>query len=213
MTASTARLSQPPFSVSRVLDIVIALVVLVFMAPAMLLIALLVKIQDGGPAVFRQTRIGYGGRSFKCLKFRTMVVDAEARLQALLESDPRARREWACDQKLRSDPRITALGSFLRKSSLDELPQLFNVLRGEMSLVGPRPIVTDEAAKYGRWFGRYCAVRPGVTGLWQISGRNDVSYRQRVAYDVAFTRLQSTQLYLRILVATIPAVFVRHGSY
>ena len=128
-------------------------------------------------------------------------------------SDPIARLEWEKDHKLRNDPRITRLGSFLRKSSLDELPQLFNVLRGEMSLVGPRPIVDAEVVRYGRYFADYCSVRPGITGLWQISGRNDVSYRRRVALDVAFARARSRSLYVRILAGTVPSVLVRRGSY
>ena len=215
-TVAFGRAAAPrgaPLDIVRVLDILIALVVLIFLFPAMVVVALAIKAQDGGPVFFRQTRVGYAGRTFTCWKFRTMVVDAEARLKALLEQSPAARLEWAADQKLRDDPRITWLGDFLRKSSLDELPQILNVLKGEMSLVGTRPIVLNEVEKYGRWFRHYCAVRPGVTGLWQISGRNDVSYDKRVAFDVAFARSQSVGLYLRILIATVPAVLMRNGSY
>ena len=197
----------------RVLDVLIALAALIFVLPLMIVIALAIKIQDGGPVFFGHGRIGYEGRMFRCWKFRSMVVDAEARLAALLAADPEARREWEADHKLMRDPRITALGRFLRVSSLDELPQLMNVLLGEMSLVGPRPIVTAEIARYGRWFGRYCSVRPGITGLWQVSGRNDVDYRQRVAMDVLYARSNSTRLYLWILAATVPAVLRREGSY
>jgi len=191
----------------------ICLALLVFFAPAMLIVALLVKLQDGGPILFGHTRIGRDGESFKCLKFRSMLVDAEARLQALLQSDPQARIEWERDHKLRDDPRITALGDFLRRSSLDELPQLFNVLRGEMSLVGPRPIVQGERHRYGHYFNLYCQVRPGITGLWQVSGRSDVSYRRRVALDVAYARTRSLGLYFRILAATGPAVLARRGAH
>jgi len=197
----------------RLLDITIALVVLIFIAPLMLAISLMIRAQDGGPALFRQSRIGEGGRTFKCLKFRTMVIDAEARLNALLARDPEARKEWEADHKLRKDPRITALGAFLRKSSLDELPQLFNVLKGEMSLVGPRPIVAAEVERYGRWFAYYCAVKPGVTGLWQVNGRNDVSYRRRVALDVLYARTIGVRRYVQIMAATVPAVLMRSGSY
>ncbi|MBU1362176.1 MAG: sugar transferase [Gammaproteobacteria bacterium] len=197
----------------RFLDIVIALAVLLFIAPLMLVIAGLIKLQDGGPALFRQSRIGHGGEAFYCLKFRTMVTDAEVRLNALLARDPEVRREWELDHKLRKDPRITALGAFLRKSSLDELPQLFNVLKGEMSLVGPRPIVTAEIPRYGRWFAYYCAVRPGVTGLWQVNGRNNVSYRRRVALDVLYARTVGVRRYVQIMAATVPAVLLRSGSY
>jgi exopolysaccharide production protein ExoY len=142
-----------------------------------------------------------------------MVVDAEDRLSALLARDPEARREWETDHKLRSDPRVTLLGRFLRVTSLDEFPQLFNVLAGEMSLVGPRPIVTAEVARYGRWFANYCSVRPGVTGVWQVSGRNDVDYRRRVAMDVLYARTRSLTLYVGVLLATVPAVLKRSGSY
>ena len=212
-TVSVGRRERAALDAIRALDVIFALTVLIFMLPAMIVVALAIRLQDGGPILFRQTRIGRGGRTFKCWKFRSMVVDAEARLKALLESDPEARLEWAKDQKLKKDPRITWLGAFLRKSSLDELPQVFNVLKGEMSLVGPRPIVVGEVEKYGRWFRSYCSVRPGVTGLWQISGRNDVSYERRVALDVAYARHQSLTLYLRILIATVPAVLLRSGSY
>jgi lipopolysaccharide/colanic/teichoic acid biosynthesis glycosyltransferase len=142
-----------------------------------------------------------------------MAADAEARLAEVLRNDPEARAEWDRDRKLKNDPRITPLGDFLRRSSLDELPQLFNVLRGEMSLVGPRPIVFDEAVKYGRHFRHYCAVKPGITGLWQVSGRNDVSYRARVALDSLYARKKSAVLDGWILLATIPAVLCRRGSY
>ena len=197
----------------RVLDVLIASAILVFIAPLMLVIAALIRFQDGGPALFRQSRVGYGGETFKCLKFRTMVIDAEARLNALLARDPEALREWKADHKLRKDPRITALGAFLRKSSLDELPQLFNVLKGEMSLVGPRPIVPAEIPRYGRWFSHYCTVKPGVTGLWQVNGRNDVSYQRRVALDVLYARTYGVRRYIQIMAATVPAVLLRSGSY
>ncbi|MDB5444854.1 MAG: sugar transferase, partial [Phenylobacterium sp.] len=162
---------------------------------------------------FGHSRIGYEGRSFRCWKFRTMVVDAEARLSALLARDPEARDEWDADHKLRRDPRVTPLGLFLRVTSVDELPQLFNVLTGEMSLVGPRPIVPAEVARYGRRFAHYCSVRPGITGLWQVSGRNDVGYRSRVAMDTVFAKTATLSLYLWILAVTVPAVLRRDGSY
>lgn len=209
--ASRQAVSEP--GLSRAFDVVLAALALVFLAPFMALLCVAVRLSDGGPAVFSHTRIGRGGRPFQCLKFRTMVVDAEFRLQKLLASDPVARAEWAADQKLRRDPRVTALGRFLRKSSLDELPQLLNVLRGEMSLVGPRPIVTAEIMRYGRWFPRYCSVRPGITGLWQVNGRNDVSYRRRVAMDVLYARKRSLTLYVGILARTVPALLLRSGSY
>ena len=192
----------------RALDVVIALLALVFVLPLMGIIALAIFLQDGGPILFSHRRIGRGGKSFFCYKFRSMAVDAEARLAELLERDPVAREEWARDHKLRDDPRVTPLGAFLRRSSLDELPQLFNVLLGTMSLVGPRPIVDAEISRYGKRFCHYCAVKPGITGLWQVSGRNDVSYRTRVALDCLYAKSQSPVLYLWIVAVTIPAVLV-----
>jgi len=198
---------------SRTVDVVIALIALVFFLPFMVLIAVVIMVTDPGPVFFAHKRIGRDGRLFPCLKFRSMAVDAEARLAELLATSPAARLEWEQDHKLKNDPRITSLGSFLRRSSLDELPQLFNVLVGHMSLVGPRPIVLGEIPRYGRYFSNYCSVRPGITGLWQIGGRNDVSYRRRVAMDVAYTRRRSTLLNIVVLAWTIPSVIKARGSY
>lgn len=197
----------------RAFDILAATGILLLASPVLLVIALAVWMMDGGPAFFSQSRIGRNGRHFRCMKFRTMCVDADARLAKLLASDENARREWHADHKLRVDPRITRLGQFLRKTSLDETPQLINVVRGEMSLVGPRPIVDAEVVRYGHRFAAYCAQRPGITGLWQVSGRNDVSYRRRVALDTAYSNRKSLALDMRILVATVPAVVLRRGSY
>ena len=197
----------------RALDLFGAAVLLLALAVPLCLIALLVR-ADGGPALFAHRRVGRGGASFDCLKFRTMVPDAEARLAALLESDPAARAEWQATRKLRNDPRITWIGRFLRASSLDELPQLINVLRGEMSLVGPRPVPAAElAACYGAAAEHYRSVRPGITGPWQVSGRNDTSYAQRVALDVAYATRPSLREDLRILLRTPAAVLLRRGAY
>jgi len=196
----------------RLFDIMIAAALLIFLAPLLLLVAALVYIVDPGPIFFAHRRLGQDGRSFPCLKFRSMVVDAEQRLNRLLVTSAEAREEWARDFKLKHDPRITRIGHFLRKSSIDELPQLINVLRGEMSLVGPRPIVEKEIARYGRYYAHYSAVKPGLTGLWQVSGRNSVSYRRRVALDVSYARNKSLGLDLRILVMTVPAVLLAKGS-
>jgi exopolysaccharide production protein ExoY len=141
-----------------------------------------------------------------------MVVDADERLAAVLAASPEARREWERDHKLREDPRITPFGAFLRRSSLDELPQLFNVLRGEMSIVGPRPIVAKEVIRYGARLAWYCHVRPGITGLWQVSGRNDVAYRRRVAMDILYARNKTVWLDIKILFLTIPAVLTAKGA-
>jgi len=197
----------------RALDLTIALSILIFTLPLLIVIAVLVRMQDGGRSLFAHERIGQNGRMFKCLKFRSMVLDADRRLSQLLESDPYARAEWDRDHKLKNDPRITRVGAFLRRSSLDELPQLFNVLRGDMSIVGPRPIVTAEISRYGRRFQHYCAVKPGITGLWQVSGRNDVAYRRRVAMDTVYARHKSLVWDIKLLLLTVPAVLFASGSY
>lgn len=198
---------------SRFMDVMIAAIALAILLPVIVILCLAIMAHDGGRPIFVHRRIGRGGHSFPCLKLRTMVRNSEERLRHLLEADPAARAEWAMDQKLRMDPRITPLGRFLRKSSLDELPQLFNVLVGHMSLVGPRPIVADEVARYGRYFRFYCAVRPGITGLWQVSGRNDTSYRRRVAMDTVYSRSRSVGTDISILVRTVPAVLASKGSF
>ena len=198
---------------SDVTHFVIAALALVFLAPLMILVAIAVFAHDGGPIVFAHRRIGRQGRTFPCLKFRSMAMDAEARLAELLRTNPEARAEWERDHKLRDDPRVTKLGAFLRKTSLDELPQLFNVLRGEMSLVGPRPIVEGEVRKYGRRFQYYCAVKPGITGIWQVSGRNDTTYSARVAMDCIYARRRTLGLDMTVLFLTVPAVLARRGSY
>ena len=197
----------------RLLDMLVASAALIFLAPLLLLVAALVFIVDPGPIFFAHRRLGRDGRTFPCLKFRSMVVDSEQRLKELLASNPDARAEWARDFKLRRDPRITPIGNFLRKTSIDELPQLLNVLRGEMSIVGPRPIVEGEIERYGRYFADYSRVKPGITGLWQVSGRNNVHYRRRVALDVTYARNKSLALDLRILAMTVPAVLLAKGSY
>lgn len=196
----------------RLFDLVFGVLFLVALAPVMALIALAVM-RDGGAPMFRHRRIGANGKAFDCLKFRTMCVDAEARLAKLLSESDAARAEWERDFKLRDDPRVTRLGNFLRQSSLDELPQLLNVVRGDMSLVGPRPIVTAEAARYGAAFRDYLGCRPGLTGLWQISGRNDVDYDTRVELDSRYARSWSLSRDVVILARTVGVVFARHGAY
>jgi len=201
------------YLVIRFLDIAIALVALAFLAPLLLLVSLSVFVADPGPVLFRHRRIGKHGVPFFCLKFRSMAIDAEERLRDLLLRDPEARAEWERDHKLRNDPRIVGIGRFLRKSSLDELPQLLNVLAGEMSLVGPRPIVVAEIERYGRYFENYCAMRPGITGLWQICGRNDVSYRRRVALDVRLHSTFSLKTYFKILIMTPISLLFSNDAY
>jgi exopolysaccharide production protein ExoY len=198
---------------SRAIDIIASLVLLIFLAPLLALIVIAVRLTDKGPILFAHSRIGRHGTRFRCLKFRSMAVDADLRLESILASSESARSEWAAGQKLRIDPRLTRIGGALRKTSLDELPQLINVLRGEMSLVGPRPIVDAEVSRYGRYFSTYCIVRPGITGLWQVSGRSDTSYRRRVALDVSYVRAKSLRLDLFILLMTVPRVLEARGSY
>lgn len=217
-TSVRLRYGNPAFRVmdgnlSRALDILVSTIAILILLPVIALICLAIFLQDGGSPIFAHRRIGRGGKVFPCLKLRTMVTDSQERLQRLLDADPVARAEWALDQKLRNDPRITPLGAFLRKSSLDELPQLVNVLIGQMSLVGPRPIVAAEVARYGRYFACYCEVRPGITGLWQVSGRNNVSYQRRVAMDVLYTRKQGLLFNVRIILLTVPMVIFARGSY
>jgi exopolysaccharide production protein ExoY len=178
----------------------------------MLLIAALIRAGDSGPALFQQTRVGRGGKSFRCWKFRTMACDADQALQRLLASDPDAAREWAESQKLSHDPRITPVGAFLRRSSLDELPQLFNIIAGDMSFVGPRPIVAAERERYGEAFTHCFSVPPGLTGLWQISGRSDCSYATRVSLDSQYASEWHLLLDAKILVKTVPAVLMQKGS-
>ncbi|MCJ2063709.1 sugar transferase [Methylobacterium sp. J-088] len=200
------------WAAKRGLDVSVAVTALFLLLPLLLLIALLVWAGDGRAPIFRHMRLGRDGRSFGCLKFRSMVTDGEAVLAAHLAADPRARAEWAATHKLSNDPRITAIGQVLRKTSLDELPQLWNVLRGEMSLVGPRPIVPAEVARYGRAFQTCFAVPPGVTGLWQVSGRSDTSYAERVALDLDYASRWSLRRDIAIMLRTIPAVLAQRGS-
>jgi lipopolysaccharide/colanic/teichoic acid biosynthesis glycosyltransferase len=201
-----------PFA-KRALDIIGAGLGLVVLSPLFLIVALMLR-ADGGPAFFAHQRVGRGGKLFGCLKFRSMVIDSQARLEALLASDPAARAEWEATRKLKNDPRITRIGRFLRSTSLDELPQLINVLLGEMSLVGPRPVQEAEIDRYyGASAAHYMAVRPGITGLWQVSGRSETSYESRVALDVAYVSRPSLLADLSILLRTPVAVVSRRGAH
>ena len=197
----------------RALDIIGAGVGLLLLAPFFLIVALMLR-ADGGPAFFAHQRVGRGGKLFGCLKFRSMVIDSQARLETLLANDPAARAEWEATRKLKNDPRITPIGRFLRSTSLDELPQLINVLRGEMSLVGPRPVQEAEIDRYyGASAAHYMAVRPGITGLWQVSGRSETSYESRVALDVAYVSRPSLLADISILLRTPVAVLSRRGAH
>ena len=196
----------------RSVDIVLALGGIILLAPRLVICYVAVVLSSPGPALFRHKRVGFNGRKFECLKFRTMVPDAAERLQALLASDPAAAAEWAATRKLQNDPRVTAIGAILRKSSLDELPQLFNVLRGEMSIVGPRPVTEEELERYSTSVGAYLSCRPGITGLWQVSGRSTTSYEKRVACDAYYAHNWSMVLDAKIIVVTIPALLSTDGA-
>ncbi|RZL85969.1 MAG: exopolysaccharide biosynthesis protein [Sphingomonas sp.] len=197
----------------RAMDVTIAFLALIVFSPVMLVLALAIRMINGASPLYGHRRYGKDGRTFICYKFKSMAPNADARLSRLLASDPVARAEWYRDHKLRSDPRVTKIGRIIRKTSLDELPQLFNILRGEMSLVGPRPIVAAEVARYGKHFVDYCSVRPGITGIWQISGRNDTGYRRRVAMDSLMARRMSPRLYARVLIGTARSVLRGNGAY
>ena len=194
----------------RGFDVVFALLLLPAVAPVIAVLWCVVRL-DGGAGFFGHTRVGRNAKPFKCWKIRSMVVDAEARLQAHLDAHPEAAAEWARDHKLTHDPRINRLGRILRKTSLDELPQIWNVLKGEMSFVGPRPVVAIELVKYGQSASAYLVQRPGITGLWQVSGRNDISYEERVAMDVAYLSERSFPTDLKIIALTASAMVLRTG--
>lgn len=198
----------------RAMDVTLTILILVPLAPVMAVVALLIRLCSGRQILVRHMRIGRGGVAFECLKFRTMVHGAEGVLQDHLARDPVARAEWQARRKLSRDPRVTVIGNIMRRTSLDELPQLINVLRGEMSLVGPRPVVRAELDEHyvGEAGILYCHVRPGVTGLWQVSGRSGVTYRERVRLDTAYVREGSLLLDLRILARTPWAVLRAHGA-
>src|SRR5437762_5540027 len=190
----------------RTVDIVFALSGIVILAPLLIICFAVTALTSPGPALFRHRRVGFNGKHFDCLKFRTMVTDAPERLRKLLESDPAAAAEWTANRKLRSDPRVTAIGAILRKSSLDELPQLFNVLKGDMSIVGPRPVTDEELERYSTAIGAYLACRPGITGLWQVSGRSTTTYDKRVACDAFYAKNWSIALDVKILIVTVPSL-------
>ncbi len=195
----------------RLFDLFLALLMAPVLLPLIALLWVLVRL-DGGPGLFGHSRIGRNGESFRCLKIRTMVPDADVQLKRHLAANPEAAALWARDFKLENDPRVTRIGRFLRKTSLDELPQIWNVVRGDMSFIGPRPVTAPELARYGAKARYYKALRPGVTGLWQVSGRNDVSYDERVALDVQYFRTASLGQDLTILCRTVGAVLNMTGK-
>lgn len=204
--------SVPEMRTKRVLDVTAAVLLLALLAPLLAIVACAIRLQ-GGPVLYGHRRLGRGLREFRCLKFRTMRTDGDEVLTRLLDTDPAARREWRETRKLRDDPRVTRLGRLLRRTSMDELPQLINVLRGEMSLVGPRPVVREELDEhYGPAAAAYALVRPGITGLWQVSGRSDTTYRTRVALDTEYVATMSLAKDATILLRTVGVVLLGRGA-
>jgi Undecaprenyl-phosphate galactose phosphotransferase WbaP len=200
-------------TIKKAWELPVALILAVVAAPLIGLLAVLVWLDSAGPVFYGHTRIGQGGKRFKAWKFRSMVVDADEVLRRYLEECPRDREEWARCQKLKNDPRITRIGRLLRRTSLDELPQVWNVLRGQMTLIGPRPIIESEIARYGEKFAVYVQATPGLSGLWQVSGRNNTTYEERVEMDVYYIEHASLRLDLYILARTVVVVISGQGAY
>lgn len=213
-----AQVQVPPHplyqrAVKRGIDIVASLVLIGLLLPFVLVVSLAVVLDSWGPILFVQRRVGRNGREFPLLKFRTMVVEGEAALAEHIDSDGELLQEWERSRKLRNDPRVTRVGRLLRRHSIDELPQIINVLCGHMSLVGPRPVPKEETAYFGEHADQILSVRPGLTGLWAVSGRNDISYRERAELEYRYAVDWSLRLDLTILLRTIPAVLHGHGAY
>ncbi len=198
----------------RVFDVVFSITAIILFFPFFILLGILIKLNDRGPILFKQKRVGYKGKEFYIYKFRTMYPDAEERLKEILKNNPQAKKEWEETFKLKNDPRITPIGKFLRRTSLDEVPQFINVLKGEMSVVGPRPVKKEELEKYyGKYARYYTSVKPGITGLWQVEGRNDLSYKERVRKDVFYAKKHSFLLDMKIILKTIKVVLTGKGAY
>jgi len=200
--------------VKRVFDLLFSLAAILLLSPLFLLIALCIRLTSKGPVIFSHERIGRGGKRFRCYKFRTMYEDAERRLQDLLKSDPSIRQEWETNYKLQKDPRVTRVGKFLRKSSLDELPQFFNVLRGDLSVVGPRPVTLEEIRRcIGPYTNLFLSIRPGITGPWQVNGRSNTCYGTRIEMDLDYVQNHSITWDIGLILRTIPAVLFSRGAY
>lgn len=199
--------------IKTIVDYTLTIIGVILILPILLFIAGWIYKDSPGPVIFRHIRIGKNGRVFPCFKFRTMCINADKKLQELLANDAEARAEWEKDFKLKNDPRITKSGAFLRRTSLDELPQLLNVLRGEMSLVGPRPVIEAELPRYGDFLDDYLIVKPGITGMWQVNGRSDTTYDERVQMDSWYVRNWSVWLDFMLLFRTVKAVLAGKGAY
>jgi len=204
--------SRNKFSRERFLDIFFGLTALIFFLPLMVLIAIAIKLYDRGPIIYVQERIGYKGQRFKMFKFRTMYIDADKHLESLLKN-PVLRKEWEKYRKLKQDPRVTPIGKFLRKFSLDELPQVFNVIKGDMSIVGPRPYLPEEEHLIGEYKDIILSVKPGITGKWQVEGRNEISFKERLEMDVWYVKNRSFWLDLKIILKTVKVMFTGKGAY
>ncbi len=202
-----------PLLIKRLMDLVCGSLLLLATLPLFIAIALAIVLDSRGPVMFGHTRVGKRGRCFRLLKFRSMVRDADTVLERHLQAHPEHRAEWQERHKLREDPRVTRVGRVLRRLSLDELPQLLNVLRGEMSMVGPRPIVEEEISRFGKVFPLYTRVQPGLTGLWQVSDRRHTTYRERIELDLKYMRSRTLGMDLAILIKTVRAVVFGHGAY
>ncbi|MET0183701.1 MAG: sugar transferase [Caulobacterales bacterium] len=197
----------------RAFDYSAALAALIMLAPALITVAALIWLHDGRAPLYGHQRVGRYGRTFRCLKFRSMIPDGGAVLQAYLEANPAAKEEWERTQKLENDPRVTPIGKFIRRTSIDELPQIWNVLIGEMSIVGPRPITRPELDRYGKERRYYLLVRPGITGLWQVSGRSETTYQARIKYDRDYLEQWSFVRDVWIIAKTVPAVLAARGAH
>lgn len=207
-------LKQKDTMIKTIFDFTLTLIGTICISPLLVYIAYRIKKEDPGPVIFKHIRIGKDGKPFPCYKFRSMVVNSAEMLEKYLAENPAAKAEWERDFKLKNDPRITPIGKFLRRTSLDELPQIFNVLKGEMSLVGPRPVVQEELDKYyGDAVKEYCSIRPGITGLWQVSGRSDLDYTERVLLDQWYVKNRNLKLDIKILWQTIGVVLMKKGAY
>lgn len=212
MNSSAIKIRHTPGK--RLFDIFFSFFVLTFGFPLFLIIALAIRFSSKGKVFYYHERIGRGGKPFLCYKFRTMYADADSRLKEILESNPAFKMEWEASRKLKKDPRITPIGNFLRKTSLDELPQFWNVLKGDLSTVGPRPVVEEEMKNYlGEKAGKILSIRPGLTGIWQVSGRNDTSYQTRVCLDEKYVDTHSFLLDVLLILKTIPKMIFSRGAY
>ena len=213
IASDNIRYGVPQNPWGRIFDITLILLAAPYILLFFLVISILIMLDSRGGPFYNQTRIGRGGRHFKAYKFRTMVLNADQILQRYLDESPELKAEWLATHKLKRDPRVTRVGAILRKLSLDELPQFWNILTGDMSLIGPRPIVDAEIEKYGKCFELYIQARPGLTGLWQVSGRSDTSYQRRVELDEYYLLNRSFRMDILILWKTVYVVLGRKGAY